>query len=108
MERDLDQARISIDMLNMLQEKTDGNLLDEEKRILDRIVYQLQMNYVDELNKEKNGGKTKQPPEKKTAAKAQENAEKPDSSGAESGKDENLKDEGEKAESPRNNSGDSR
>jgi hypothetical protein len=53
MERDLDQARVSIDMLTMLQEKTAGNLLDEEKRILDRVVYQLQMNYVDELNRDK-------------------------------------------------------
>ena len=54
-ERDLDQARISIDLLAMLQEKTKGNLLEEEKRALDNIIYNLQMNYIDELNMEKQG-----------------------------------------------------
>jgi hypothetical protein len=52
-ERDLEQARISIDLLIMLQEKTRGNLLEEEKRVLDSIIYNLQMNYIDELNKDK-------------------------------------------------------
>jgi len=52
-ERDLEQARISIDLLTLLQEKTKGNLLEEEKRVLDNIIYNLQMNYIDELNKDK-------------------------------------------------------
>jgi hypothetical protein len=47
-ERDLHQARITIDMLGMLQRKTAGNLEAEEKRLLDTVVLELQMNYVDE------------------------------------------------------------
>lgn len=52
-ERDMQQAKASIDMLVMLQEKTDGNLSDEEKNILDNAVYSLQMNYIEELEKDK-------------------------------------------------------
>jgi len=52
-ERDLNQAKISIDLLTMLQEKTAGNLKDEEKQILDSAVYNLQMNYIEELELER-------------------------------------------------------
>ncbi len=51
MERDLRQARITIDMLEMIREKTTGNLTDEEERLLDSILMELQMNYVDETNR---------------------------------------------------------
>ena len=51
MERDLRQARITIDMLEMIREKTSGNLADEEERLLDSILMELQMNYVDEMNR---------------------------------------------------------
>lgn len=50
-ERNLEQARYSIDMLIMLREKTKGNLTDDEKKALDEAIANLQMNYVDELNK---------------------------------------------------------
>jgi hypothetical protein len=59
-ERDLEQAKVSIDLLVMLQEKTKGNLLAEERQMLENAVYTLQINYVDELNKEPG-----QPPEAK-------------------------------------------
>jgi len=52
-ERDLEQARFSIDILGMLQEKTKGNLTDEERRFLDHVLFELRLNYVDELEKEK-------------------------------------------------------
>jgi hypothetical protein len=52
-EKDMAQARISIDLLTMIQEKTKGNLADEEKQILDMTVGNLQMNYVDELERDK-------------------------------------------------------
>jgi len=51
MERDLRQARITIDMLEMIREKTSGNLTDDEERLLDSILMELQMNYVDETNR---------------------------------------------------------
>lgn len=52
-ERDLEQARFSIDILGMLQEKTKGNLTDEERRFLDHVLFELRLNYVDEVEKEK-------------------------------------------------------
>ncbi len=51
-ERDIMQARQTIDMLEMLQQKTSGNLTTDEKRMLDHFLYELRLNYVDELKKE--------------------------------------------------------
>lgn len=50
-ERNLEQAKYSIDMLIMLKDKTKGNLTNDEERALSEAVANLQMNYVDELNK---------------------------------------------------------
>ncbi|MCP4686287.1 MAG: DUF1844 domain-containing protein [bacterium] len=51
-ERNLDMAKNSIDMLEMLQKKTDGNLTDDEKKMLDHFLFDLRMNYVEEVKKE--------------------------------------------------------
>ena len=56
LERDLHQARITIDMLQMLQVKTAGNLDGNEKRLLDAVVMELQMNYVDEMQRAEESG----------------------------------------------------
>ncbi|MGD1048728.1 MAG: DUF1844 domain-containing protein [Candidatus Krumholzibacteriaceae bacterium] len=50
-ERDLRQARITIDMLAMIREKTAGNCEQDEKRLLDAVVTELQMNYIDETKR---------------------------------------------------------
>jgi hypothetical protein len=50
-EKDLEQAKFSIDMLGMLEEKTEGNLTSEEKSYLQRVLAQLRLNYVEELKK---------------------------------------------------------
>jgi hypothetical protein len=50
-ERNLDAARFSIDLLDMLQEKTKGNLGPEEERLLRQVVQDLKLNYVDEAAK---------------------------------------------------------
>jgi len=50
-ERDLRQARITIDMIAMIQKKTSGNLSAEEKRLVDNILMDLQMNFVDEKSR---------------------------------------------------------
>ena len=55
-DRDLKQAENAIDLLVMIQEKTTGNLTDDEKKILDNTIYTLQMNYLDELEREKHPG----------------------------------------------------
>ncbi len=50
-ERDLAQAKNTIDILGMLQAKTKGNLSDNEQKFLEHALYELRMNYVDEANK---------------------------------------------------------
>jgi hypothetical protein len=43
---DLDQARSAIDVLLMLRDKTQGNRTDQESRLLEELVYDLQMRFV--------------------------------------------------------------
>lgn len=45
-EKSLDQARGTIDLLRTLQQKTEGNLNDQEKQVLDQSLMNLQMNFV--------------------------------------------------------------
>ncbi|MGD0461859.1 MAG: DUF1844 domain-containing protein [Tepidisphaeraceae bacterium] len=42
----LDMAKHQIDILGILEEKTRGNLTDEEKRLLDAALYETRMRYV--------------------------------------------------------------
>jgi len=46
METNLDQARYVIDMLQMLQEKTQGNLTAEEETALEDLLHQLRLAFV--------------------------------------------------------------
>ncbi|MBI4428355.1 MAG: DUF1844 domain-containing protein [Ignavibacteriales bacterium] len=50
-ERDLEQAQMSIDMLDMIAEKTKGNLTDDEAKLLKTLLQELKLNYVDEAAK---------------------------------------------------------
>lgn len=50
-ELDLEQAHVSIDMLEMLQHKMKGNLTEDEERLFISIVRDLKLNYVDETSK---------------------------------------------------------
>jgi hypothetical protein len=43
---DLEQAREAIDMLRLLRDKTRGNLSAEESRLLEDVLYDLQMRFV--------------------------------------------------------------
>ena len=51
-ERNLEQAKNMIDLLGMLDEKTKGNLNNNEQRLLEHALFELRMNYVDELKKD--------------------------------------------------------
>lgn len=69
-ERDLDQAKISVDILAMLKKKTQGNLSGRESEFLGKALFESQMNYVDELERpreesggEKGEGSKTEPPE---------------------------------------------
>jgi hypothetical protein len=44
---DPERARFAIDMLTALEEKTRGNLIDEEERELRRVLTLLRLNYVE-------------------------------------------------------------
>ncbi len=50
-------AKSSIDLLDMLRVKTKGNLNQDEARLLDATIANLQLNYVDESSREQNGDK---------------------------------------------------
>ncbi len=52
-ERDLAQAKFTIDVLGMLEEKTRGNLTKDESELLRTTLANLRLNYVEELEEEK-------------------------------------------------------
>lgn len=43
---DLDMAKLQIDMMGVLEEKTKGNLTEEEKQLLDTALYEVRMRFV--------------------------------------------------------------
>ena len=51
LERNIEMAKHSIDMLAMLEEKTSGNLNEDESKYLSHVLYELRMNYLDEVKK---------------------------------------------------------
>ncbi len=51
-ERDLEQAKQSIDILEMLKAKTKGNISPELAGLLDKFLTELRLNFVDERNKD--------------------------------------------------------
>ncbi len=51
-ERDMNQAQFSIDILDMLKEKTGSKLSEYEAKYLENTVGQLKLNYIDEMKKE--------------------------------------------------------
>jgi len=53
-ERNLEQAKYSIDILEVIQEKTKGNLNEGESKFLDNVLFELRMNYLEELKKDEN------------------------------------------------------
>ncbi len=54
-QRNLEAASLSIDILDVLAEKTRGNLTTEEQQLLDGSLSQLKLNYVEEMKKEAEG-----------------------------------------------------
>lgn len=51
-ERNLQGAKQTIDMIDMLKEKTKGNLTKEEEMLIDNVLYELKIRYVDESKKD--------------------------------------------------------
>ena len=50
-EKNLDQAKQSIDMLEMLKDKTANNLSPELVKAMDTFLTEVRLKYVDEINK---------------------------------------------------------
>ena len=48
-EQNLTQAKYTIDMINILEEKTMGNLSDEEKKYLDSALFDLRSRYLKKI-----------------------------------------------------------
>ena len=51
-ETDLEQAKFAIDLLQILEEKSKGNLTDEEEGLMTDILYRLRMLFVDKAGKD--------------------------------------------------------
>ncbi len=56
-ERNLEQAQLSIDMLEMLARKMKGNLTDDEHRLLSSATRDLKIQYVEEVGKDQSQAK---------------------------------------------------
>jgi len=64
-ERNLIGAQGSIDMLDMLKDKSTGNLSPEEGRMLEDVLRELRLNYVDETSKDQTAAQASKPDEGK-------------------------------------------
>jgi hypothetical protein len=51
-DEDLTQAKFIIDTLGMLKEKTKNNLLPEETSLLENVLYELRLQYIEKTKKE--------------------------------------------------------
>ena len=50
-ERNLDQAREAIEIIEMLRDKTKGNISAQESKLLEGILTELRLNFIDETSK---------------------------------------------------------
>src|SRR5689334_17442480 len=62
-ERDLQQAQVTVEFLRMLLEKTQGNLKPKEQELLSNIVSDLELNFADELKKDEAGSAVSKGPD---------------------------------------------
>ena len=51
-ERNLEQAKQSIDILELIRDKTKNNLSEQQSRMVEHFLTDLRLNYVDESNKD--------------------------------------------------------
>ena len=51
LEKNVDQASVQIDMLDMLFKRMTGNMSEEEDKYLSHVIRELKMNFVEEKNK---------------------------------------------------------
>ncbi len=51
--KELEQAKGTIDLIDMLKEKTKGNLTEEEEKLINEVLYDLRTKYLYETDKDK-------------------------------------------------------
>jgi cell division protein FtsN len=76
-DKDLNGAKATIDLLRMLEAKTQGNLSEQEKSALADALSNMQMNYVDEVKREQEK-KAEPEAKKETGPKAEEKKKEQD------------------------------
>jgi len=57
--RNLNEAKFAIDMINMISNKTKGNLSTEEESLIQKVLTELRLNYIDEVKKDEEAKKQK-------------------------------------------------
>ena len=76
LEKNLDAASMSIDMLVMIQKKTKNNLEEYEDKLLDQSLNDLRMNFVFEKNSKSNNKDNKKKADKKADKKKSKTSKK--------------------------------
>ncbi|MDQ3019250.1 MAG: DUF1844 domain-containing protein [Bacteroidota bacterium] len=102
-DRELEGAQVTIDMLDMLKTKTKGNVNEDESKFLDQIIADLKLNYVEERDKDKSAAKNieepKSPVEEKEEQKDTGEKKQTESDAKEKDAKAESKNEGEKKQS---------
>ena len=75
-EKNLEAASMSIDMLTMIQDKTKNNLDDYESKLLEQSLNDLRMNFVFEKNQASNNEEKPEADKKKKTAKKKNSKKK--------------------------------
>ncbi|MCK4594626.1 DUF1844 domain-containing protein [bacterium] len=60
-QRDIEAARASIDLLDTLSYRTRGNLAEDEDRMIKNMLTELRLNFVDEVEKDQKEREEKEP-----------------------------------------------
>ena len=79
-EKDMVQAKHSIDIVSMLEQKTKGNLNEREKKLVERVLFELRMNYVDEMKVVEEEEKEEKEAEQKVKPQTKETDARPKTS----------------------------
>ena len=82
MERNLEVARLTIDTLEAIEIRTQGNLSNEENTVFERILRELRMNYLDEAKKPEEKPKEETEPEREDKKEEPAAAEMPETAEA--------------------------
>lgn len=78
-EKNLEMCKGTIDMLEMIESKTRGNLSQEEESLIKRTLYHLRMNYVDELKSSREESETSNESKEATSSEQEEKEPRSDS-----------------------------